>query len=267
MYLRARYYDPVIGRFTQQDTTLARKRNFFDSSGHYQEVVFVGGKFVDAKQNQYIVNDPLSLNLYTYCHNSPLMFVDPTGNVITPANVVGALIGAGIGALLGAAIADHFNLTGWARGVAIAGGSLLVGIAGWFAGPAVLKIATNVAMSAITSGKLALTSLSAGVINAMNLGQRAAQNAVQGVSNFAVSAKHLLGAGGTFAQFASNSTATINQWVSQGLSTANNFVVNSGDSFYTVVNMGQAVGSKGEQFIKIVFTVGGKIITAYPVVK
>lgn len=24
--------------------------------------------------------DPLSLNLYTYCHNEPLMFIDPTGH-------------------------------------------------------------------------------------------------------------------------------------------------------------------------------------------
>ena len=25
-------------------------------------------------------DDPLSLNLYTYCHNEPLMYVDPTGH-------------------------------------------------------------------------------------------------------------------------------------------------------------------------------------------
>lgn len=51
LYLRARYYDATIGRFTQQD------------SWEYM--------------NQY---DPLSLNLYTYCHHNPVLYIDYTGN-------------------------------------------------------------------------------------------------------------------------------------------------------------------------------------------
>ena len=51
IYLRARYYDPAIGRFTQQD-----------------EWVYANP------------GDPLSLNLYTYCWNNPIMFVDIMGN-------------------------------------------------------------------------------------------------------------------------------------------------------------------------------------------
>ena len=49
-YLRARYYNPANGRFTQQDAWA-----FMDTS------------------------DPLSLNLYTYCGNNPIMYVDPWG--------------------------------------------------------------------------------------------------------------------------------------------------------------------------------------------
>ena len=49
-YLRARYYNPANGRFTQQDAWA----------------------FMDA-------SDPLSLNLYTYCCNNPVMYVDPSG--------------------------------------------------------------------------------------------------------------------------------------------------------------------------------------------
>jgi RHS repeat-associated protein len=49
-YLNARMYDPVTARFMQEDT-------------------FAGQPM-----------DPLSLNLYTYCHNSPLMYWDPTGH-------------------------------------------------------------------------------------------------------------------------------------------------------------------------------------------
>ena len=49
-YLNARMYDPKTARFLQEDTYLGDR------------------------------NDPLSLNLYTYCHNEPLMYTDPTGH-------------------------------------------------------------------------------------------------------------------------------------------------------------------------------------------
>ena len=50
-YLNARYYDPVAGRFTSSDTYLGQ------------------------------ISDPLSLNLYTYCENEPVMNYDPSGHV------------------------------------------------------------------------------------------------------------------------------------------------------------------------------------------
>jgi len=49
-YLNARMYDPVTARFMQEDTY----------TGEY--------------------NDPLSLNLYTYCKNNPIRYSDPTGH-------------------------------------------------------------------------------------------------------------------------------------------------------------------------------------------
>jgi len=52
-YLRSRYYDPSTGRFTQRDAFL----------GFY--------------------TDPLSLNRYTYCHNNPIKYIDPSGYVVT----------------------------------------------------------------------------------------------------------------------------------------------------------------------------------------
>ncbi|QMV42440.1 RHS repeat-associated core domain-containing protein [Cohnella cholangitidis] len=55
-YLRARYYDPYIGRFISEDT--------------YE------GK----------INDPLSLNRYTYANNDPIMYVDPTGHAAKKNN-------------------------------------------------------------------------------------------------------------------------------------------------------------------------------------
>ncbi|ATW25278.1 RHS repeat-associated core domain-containing protein [Candidatus Formimonas warabiya] len=53
-YLMSRYYDPVTARFISEDTYRGN------------------------------LNDPLSLNLYTYCHNEPLMYTDPTGHIERP---------------------------------------------------------------------------------------------------------------------------------------------------------------------------------------
>jgi RHS repeat-associated protein len=50
-YLNARYYDSTISRFITEDTYLGQK------------------------------NDPLSLNLYSYCANNPIMYIDPSGHV------------------------------------------------------------------------------------------------------------------------------------------------------------------------------------------
>jgi len=58
IYLRARYYDPSVGRFTSADVVNQVMRKL--SSG------------IEAP-------DPLSLNVYTYCHNNPIMFIDPSG--------------------------------------------------------------------------------------------------------------------------------------------------------------------------------------------
>ncbi|WP_171056241.1 RHS repeat-associated core domain-containing protein [Paenibacillus sinopodophylli] len=51
-YLRARYYDPSIGRFITKDTYEGE------------------------------ITNPLSLNLYTYVHNNPLIYIDPSGHKV-----------------------------------------------------------------------------------------------------------------------------------------------------------------------------------------
>jgi len=50
VYLRARYYNPGTGRFISRDSFAGRR------------------------------SDPLSLNLYTYCGNNPVIYVDPSGH-------------------------------------------------------------------------------------------------------------------------------------------------------------------------------------------
>ncbi|WP_018756419.1 polymorphic toxin-type HINT domain-containing protein [Paenibacillus terrigena] len=58
-YLRARWYDPSIGRFINEDT-------------------------YEGEQN-----NPLSLNLYTYVSNNPLIYFDPSGHFLILSSGVG----------------------------------------------------------------------------------------------------------------------------------------------------------------------------------
>jgi RHS repeat-associated protein len=73
IYLRARQYDPSVGRFTSRDTW--------------------GGDY----------NSPLSLNRWNYVQSNPIMYTDPSGHcvigidcVFTLPIIIAVLIGAGI---------------------------------------------------------------------------------------------------------------------------------------------------------------------------
>ena len=68
-YVNARYYDSSMARFLTEDT-------------------YRGSQ-----------NDPLSLNRYTYCHNNPIRYYDPSGHFM-----IAALVSAAVGAVVGAAI-------------------------------------------------------------------------------------------------------------------------------------------------------------------
>ena len=62
-YLRARYYDPYIGRFISEDSYWGEDIN------------------------------PLSLNLYTYAYNNPIKYVDPSGHF---PSIIGSVIKKGV---------------------------------------------------------------------------------------------------------------------------------------------------------------------------
>jgi len=96
-YLRARYYEPKLGRFTQQDT-------------HWTAANMIYG---DNPQKINERQDALGLktytcipqlaavmqagNLYVYCVGNPIKYKDDTGEIS-----LNVLIGAGIGAVVGA---------------------------------------------------------------------------------------------------------------------------------------------------------------------
>ena len=71
-YLRARYYNPVIGRFTQEDSVRSLSR---------------------IMPNEQELVDPLSLNLYTYAHGNPVMYCDPSGHIaVTTLILIGSIV-------------------------------------------------------------------------------------------------------------------------------------------------------------------------------
>ena len=67
-YINARMYDPVTARFLQADTYLGN------------------------------LNDPLSLNLYTYCLNNPHKYADPSGHSVILALLLVAVVSFAVGA-------------------------------------------------------------------------------------------------------------------------------------------------------------------------
>ena len=133
-YLRARYYDPSIGRFLSEDT-------------HWNPSNMTYGDN-PVKWNERESNDPLGLNTYTlvpnitaimqsgnlyaYCLNNPLLYQDPGGeSIILTCIIVGAIIGAVAGGGY-AAYKSHQELgyvNGWWVLGGAAAGALLAGSA------------------------------------------------------------------------------------------------------------------------------------------
>jgi RHS repeat-associated protein len=67
VYLRARSYSPRTGRFMTEDIVRELAREL---------------------PNGTKADDPLSLNWYTYCHNNPITYFDPTGRSITITTLI-----------------------------------------------------------------------------------------------------------------------------------------------------------------------------------
>jgi len=108
---------------------------------------------------------------------------------------------------------------------------------------------------------------------AANAGSRLAEvsssafRAADNVGDFSVSAKHLPGAGGRWNKWAEG--VDINGTIANALrSDGATFLPNAGgaaDTFIVRTNVGSAIGTKGQTFVKAVVSIDGRIITAYPV--
>ena len=119
-YLQSRYYNPEWGRFINADKT---------------EVL-------------NITNNVKQANLYIYAENNPINYIDSSGDFGTPLQWAMAVIGGIAGWFFGDYVAKWFGYrSGWnywtiRSGVAVGGAVIF-----WFAGTALLKVATRFLLS------------------------------------------------------------------------------------------------------------------------
>jgi len=93
-YLRARYYDPSLGRFNRPDP-------------------FAG-----------VLSQPLTLHSYIYCQNNPLIYADPSG--MLSLGYVGQLCVSAIKSIL-----NRIEVFGYARAAKWAANAVFGSVVGW----------------------------------------------------------------------------------------------------------------------------------------
>ena len=132
-YLQTRYYDPETGRFLNMD----------DLS--YADPQTIHG-----------------LNLYAYCGNNPVMYIDPTGTFFFTTLLIGLIAGAVIGGAVNGVIAYNNGARGWDLVGQIALGAVVGGVIGAAAGAvvgaggAIMGMGANLLGMGLNGGGLAL---------------------------------------------------------------------------------------------------------------
>ena len=132
--MRARYYDPATGRFNQEDTHWNPDNMIYgDNPQKINEKEDSSGR-----RTHTLVPDKTAINQsgnrYAYSMNSPVAFVDPTGEIGTPISWALAVIAGIAGAFLGNYLADQYGIEGWKRVALIAGVAAGGAILGFIAG-------------------------------------------------------------------------------------------------------------------------------------
>jgi len=104
IYLRARYYNPNIGRFTS----------------------------LDIEEGE--ISNPLDMNRYVYCRNNPIKYIDSSGEgVLLACIIIGAVVGAVAGGFAGAAVSKKTtgSVSGTSVAIGVLGGATIGGLLGW----------------------------------------------------------------------------------------------------------------------------------------
>ncbi len=135
--------------------------------------------------NDQEITDPLSLNKYTYCHNNPIVYNDPTGHL--PFLVLAGLAGLAAGAIAGgisSAIQGKFSLEATVQGAAIGSTVGLTGGAG---------LAYGVTGSALASTGAVASGLGFGVATGFEQARQLLQSQQMRAIEGAGTAKGLIG--------------------------------------------------------------------------
>ena len=166
-YLRARYYAPAEGRFTQEDAHWSASNRIY---GDQPQKRAYGGGYMP--QLSAVLQ---SGNLYVYGINNPVMYADLTGESIILTSII---IGAAVGAVLGGGIAaatTHAQLgyVDW-KWVAVGAGAggIVGGLGGWGVGSAIQAANAAAAAAAVNASATAINT------GANAIGASASANAV-----------------------------------------------------------------------------------------
>ncbi|WP_171717202.1 RHS repeat domain-containing protein [Paenibacillus phytohabitans] len=249
-YLRARYYDPSMGRFLNEDTYEGQ------------------------------IDNPLSLNLYTYVHNNPLIYVDPTGQWCeskdgkyshpgTCSNPNSGVYSADVkhnGEAMksngkstgiykfdyGDGVHEDNSLTGALFDVVVTGG---VGL-----GKSLVKGATKGIASLVSSGTGSV----------FKSGIKTLKNFV--LDDAFVKTKHLSTTGGNGAKFLGNTKAEAEAILKDVMKNGqvknvidNGLTKQGNQSYEIVIAAGKTIGTRGETLLKIILSEDGAMLTAYPI--
>ena len=135
LVFRANYAPYGSDAYTQGSTSIKYKftGQEKDGSGLY----YYGARYYDPELGRFISPDVNldGLNRYTYCHNNPVIYNDPTGEW---AWVIGAIIGAWTGHEVAESKGIEVDTSDWWKHVVT--GAVIGGLAGW-AGEAVFTAA------------------------------------------------------------------------------------------------------------------------------
>ena len=98
---------------------------YYCSSRYYGPEV---GRWISPDSIDYLNPESINgLNLYAYCLNNPVNYVDPTGySAILIGLIIGAVIGAGLGVFAGMSFTANIPILGWIN----SGGALMYGVTG-----------------------------------------------------------------------------------------------------------------------------------------
>lgn len=159
IYLRNRYYQPIVGRFSQRDIHWNTANMIYGDDPRFKEYdEYLGLNDYTVKLIDYAAVRQ-SGNLYTYCINSPIIFVDSNGEWVHI--LIGVVVGAVVGGV--SSVVQQVTLEGksiknldWGRvGINAAGGAVSGGLTAIGCGVIAATISagsTNVVEQAYVNG-------------------------------------------------------------------------------------------------------------------